>query len=202
MGSVYSCGNGINSDGTEFKNSNIPVLDAEECNNDPDKCYSLIPNSPFGTTRRPLKFYKKTIVPKTEDHAITEIIVPANTPIHFEDSSTSNSKKKRVPKGIVSRQTCADKKLINGNAERQECSLGEEILKSCSLFDSKFEYNTGDTVVSLRHRTDWDLNIKYYEEYFCGYDEWSQTTYQPNVTRAPGIHVFSSRVAAEQYDFQ
>src|SRR5205085_12529434 len=89
---------------TDPNNHTEEIFDASNCINDPTKCYTFIPHTPFGTTNIPLKMYKKTTNNKKTQTIITQIIIPPNTKIHFQDSDISNDKQKRFATGIVGAQ--------------------------------------------------------------------------------------------------
>lgn len=129
---LTGCSYQINDDGT-LRNKNCinePITPASECETNPTECYSGI-NNGYTTTKKPLLFYKKTIINKMRMYAITEIVVPTGSDVCIENDS-----KMRVSMGVVGKQYLLD----GDDVDRMYMT------KSNSIYDRNFEYISGKVI--------------------------------------------------------
>jgi hypothetical protein len=153
------------------------IWSAAECEKNPNNCYEMIPNSPFGKTTKTLEFVKQTQSDESrllrqheKELVITKIIVPTGTQIHFENGDTRNDTKKRVAMAIV--------------GDQYHLSDNKHTSHSYSFRDNKFAYITGSVVTP--------------KDEFYDYEKWIKDG-QVDVACKSGIHAFSNEYKAHGF---
>lgn len=139
--------------------------------------FNMIPDSPFGETITPLRFYKKTcykISKQLVSHvSLTELIIPPKTQFHVENGNLNNfASKFRFERAIVGDQT--------------RIAYDDKIMETSSIYDCSFKYLFGELV---------EPTISFYD-----YNQWSKNR-QIDATSTYGIHAFQSREQAMLFYF-
>lgn len=190
----------INADNTlKYPDGHLEeIISSTRCMGNPSECYEMIPNSPFGTTKKTLEFYKKTKEPKgntleVSRQILTTVVVPTGAQIRFELGSSLDYRGKCVDMAIVRNQKFID--------------TGEPVTESNSIAAPLFENVYIDGKISPNFNFKYiDGNLVRPTNPYYNYDMWNNdpilNKIEGNKMTFPimnnsGIHVFSSEVFAE-----
>jgi|SRR5579862_956806 hypothetical protein len=156
------------------------------CKHNPEECYERIRKTPFGKTKVPIKMYKKTVIKKDDIliDVLTEVIVPSQTEIHFENCNGFIYGKNRVAQGIVGKQAEIESGEETDNSmsiyQYRKC---QDIFNPC--LGGNFIYTTGQL-------------IRPYE--FYNYYDWIKNN-KLDATCKSGIHLFYDEYQAKDFEF-